>query len=198
MQRADGREPHPVRCSQRGAAIDRRRTFEGIWEDCADAVFRYARRRAGEEGARDALAETFAIAWRRFDEVPADALPWLLGVCRRVLANQRRGEGRRRALWQRLAGLAQEPVPDPAERAGEAEAVRQAFRELSRRDRQTLALVAWDGLEPREAARVVGCSASAFTTRLHRARERLARRIEGHGPASTAAAPSDTPRQEGS
>jgi RNA polymerase sigma-70 factor, ECF subfamily len=37
-------------------------------------------------------------AWRRLDEVPDPALPWLLGVARRVVANQRRGEQRRERL----------------------------------------------------------------------------------------------------
>jgi RNA polymerase sigma-70 factor (ECF subfamily) len=33
--------------------------------------------------------------------------------------------------------------------------------------------VAWHGLSPREAARVVGCSTATFSVRLHRARKRL-------------------------
>ena len=40
----------------------------------------------------------FLTAWRRFDRVPDDALPWLLGVARRVLANARRSAARRPAL----------------------------------------------------------------------------------------------------
>ena len=40
-------------------------------------------------------------------------------------------------------------------------------------------LVAWDGLDHRDAATVVGCSTSAFTVRVHRARRRLARQLGG-------------------
>lgn len=32
------------------------------------------------------VAETFLVAWRRLDELPDEAKPWLLGVARRVLA----------------------------------------------------------------------------------------------------------------
>ncbi|WP_402375116.1 sigma factor-like helix-turn-helix DNA-binding protein [Isoptericola rhizosphaerae] len=46
---------------------------------------------------------------------------------------------------------------------------------LSDADRATLALVAWDGLTGREAARVVGCTRAAFSVRLSRARRRLKR-----------------------
>ncbi len=52
------------------------------------------------------MAETFLVAWRRLDDVPADALPWLYGVARRVLANERRSAGRRAALEQRVATTA--------------------------------------------------------------------------------------------
>lgn len=50
--------------------------------------------------AADAVAETFLVAWRRLGEVPdgREARLWLFGVCRRVLANHRRGELRRRHL----------------------------------------------------------------------------------------------------
>jgi hypothetical protein len=68
-------------------------------------------RLTGNAGA-DVIAETFLTAWRRIDHNPAGeaALPWLYGVARRVLANQRRGEQRRTALGERLRSeLAAEP-----------------------------------------------------------------------------------------
>lgn len=174
------------------ATVDARRlTFDALWSAHADAVFGFARRRADEQAARDALAETFTVAWRRLEEMPADPLPWLLGVCRRILANQRRGDGRRRALLARLAGLAPVAQPDTAERSADAAHVREAFLTLARRDRETLALVAWDGLSPAEAAVVCGCSTGTFTTRLHRARTRFAERL-----ASDETAPAGSPAAE--
>ncbi len=68
--------------------------FEQLYRQHAGAVLAYARRRTTQEAADDAVAEVFLIAWRRVDDVPAEPLPWLLGVARRVLANQRRGERR--------------------------------------------------------------------------------------------------------
>jgi RNA polymerase sigma-70 factor, ECF subfamily len=95
-----------------------------------------------------------------------DALPWLLGVARRVLANQRRGEARRAALIDRLSSLTSrsrgvEPVRDVFGSLGDAIAV------LSAPEREALLLVAWEGLEPRRAARVVGCTPAAFRARLY-------------------------------
>lgn len=173
---------------------DRRRAFDALWTAHVDAVFGYARRRADEQASRDALAETFTVAWRRIDEVPPDPLPWLLGVCRKVLANQRRGEGRRRSLAERLAGLAPLAQPDASERTADAAQVRDAFLVLSRRDRETLALVAWDGLAPAEAAVVCGCSTGTFTTRLHRARGRLAEELARRDAPAVATAPIEEAR----
>ena len=64
-------------------------------------------------------------------------------------------------------------APDhPEDVVGTTSLIR-AFNALGERDREALALVAWDGLAPREAARVAGCSAATFSVRLYRARKRL-------------------------
>jgi RNA polymerase sigma-70 factor (ECF subfamily) len=135
-------------------------------------VLGYALRRTDAEEARDVVAETFTVAWRRLDDVPEGeaTIPWLLATARKVLANHRRAaESRMRAS---LVG-ARAGTPDhPEDTIGTASLV-QAFNALEERDREALALVAWDGLAPREAAAVVGCSAAAFSVRLHRARKRL-------------------------
>ena len=62
-----------------------------------------ARRRIGADEAEDVLAETFLVAWRRRDDVPDDALPWLYAVAGNVLRNRTRAQRRRAALSARLA-----------------------------------------------------------------------------------------------
>lgn len=118
--------------------------------------------------------------------MPPDPLPWLLGVARKALANRRRGDRRRGALAGRLAALPPEHGADPAERAGEAEAVLAALARLSEDDRETLAVVAWEGLSPAQAARVAGCSARAFSKRLSRARARLTAALAEEAPLTAA------------
>lgn len=146
----------------------RRERFEQVFDAHYRAVSAYALRRASPAEAEDAVAETFLVAWRRLDDVPEDAKPWLLGVTRRVLANQRRAAGRRDALTQRVAH----------ERDGEPELPRRspilhALQRLSEGDREVLLLFAWDGLSAQEAAATLGCSRTAVKVRLHRARRRL-------------------------
>jgi len=150
--------------------------FEGLFRENYAAVRGYALRRATPEAAQDVVADTFLVAWRRLDDVPDDALPWLYGVARRVLANQRRTASRGAALERRLAGAGSGAgsTLDPCETAGEAQLVREALGRLSDSSREALLLVAWDGLSAARAARAAGCSRATFAVRLHRARARLA------------------------
>jgi RNA polymerase sigma-70 factor (ECF subfamily) len=50
-----------------------------------------------------------------------------------------------------------------------------------------MALATWHGLDPREAAAVMGCSVRAYHARLHRARKRLATAFSGEARARAAA-----------
>jgi RNA polymerase sigma factor (sigma-70 family) len=154
--------------------------FEHLFRATYPAVRGYALRRTSPDAAQDAVAETFLVAWRRFDEVPEDALPWLFGVARRVLANQRRASGRGEALQERLAGAAQPESLE--EHVTESEVVRAALARLSERDREALMLVAWHGLSGKRAARAAGCTRTAFDVRLYRARGRLAALLERLDP----------------
>jgi RNA polymerase sigma-70 factor (ECF subfamily) len=158
---------------------DRRIRFEALFREHHAEVRAYVRRRHPAAAADDAVAETFLVAWRRLEEIDDDALPWLLAVTRRVLANQRRGDRRRGALLQRLNGGATASDPGFEPPGAMSPALAKALAELSPREREALLLVAWEGLEPARAARAAGCTPAAFRVRLHRARRRVSERLNG-------------------
>jgi RNA polymerase sigma factor (sigma-70 family) len=164
----------------------REQRFEELFREHYGAVRGYALRRIPGDLAQDVVSETFLVAWRRLDDVPADALPWLYGVARRVVANQRRSADRGTALERRVAAnaAANARSTDIGEGLGEGEIVRAALARLSDRDREALMLVAWHGLSGARAARAAGCTRAAFAVRLHRARARL--RVELDSPAPPA------------
>lgn len=159
--------------------------FEAIFRTAYPRVLAYALRRAPSRGsAEEVVSDTFLTAWRRFDAMPADPLPWLLGIARKVLANQRRAAGRRFPDGP-LASLDAVEAHDrstPVDvQVADRHAFATAFAALSGRDREVLALVAWDGLKPRQAASVMGCAPPVFSLRLHRARRRLLKELEASG-----------------
>jgi len=143
--------------------------LERIYEEHREAVRAYVRRRAPEAVVDDIVADVFLVCLRRIDDVPDAALPWLYGVARRTLANERRKRGRE---TPRPAPMVFDPEP-----VGDA-ALADAFAQLSERDREVLRLVAWEGLSLKEAATVLGCSAIAARVRFHRAKARLATRLD--------------------
>ena len=159
--------------------------FEASFRGHYRAVLAFSLRRlADRAAAEDAASETFAIAWRRRDQIPADSLPWLYAVALRVIANQRRSIQRKLRLRGRVAsdaGAGQRFAPDPAEQVIERTAFFEAFARLRESDKEILRLVAWDGLEPDRAAQVLDCSPAAFRVRLHRARGRLEKQLERAG-----------------
>lgn len=160
-----------------GMREDRRQHFERLYREYGPAVLAYALRRADREAAQDSVAETFVVVWRRFDRLPHEPLPWLYGIARRTLANQRRAQRRRDLLTTRLASTEQ-----PTHDEGDGR-VLAALASLGRTDRELLMLVAWEGLTPTQAATALGCSANACRIRLHRARRKLERALEAedHG-----------------
>jgi RNA polymerase sigma-70 factor (ECF subfamily) len=154
----------------------RRERFEFLYRGLYEPIAGYVLRRAAnpEDGA-EAIAETFATLWRRLDSCPPDdeVRPWLFGVARRVLANQRRGERRRSALAERLTSGLDSTAAAPALADGSEPRVARAFATLSEADREVLALLAWEGLTREELAIALGASRSVARLRLHRARRRF-------------------------
>jgi RNA polymerase sigma-70 factor, ECF subfamily len=157
----------------------RRRRLEALFAEHARAVHAYALRRIDPAAADDTVSEVFLVAWRRLDDCPPDALPWLLACARRVLANQRRGNDRRRALTDLLTPAIDAADATDADHATDFDgALALALAELTERDRELLLLIAWDGLDPARAALVLDCSRPTLAVRLHRARRRLAAALD--------------------
>ena len=154
----------------------RRERFEAAYRELYAPICGYTLRRVREpEDAAEVIAETFATLWRRFDRCPqGDELrPWLFGVARRIIANQRRGDRRRGALGQRLIENFDQSAFDAVETPEDPSALARAFASLSESDRELLSLVAWEGLTREELAVALGTSRAVVRLRLHRASKRL-------------------------
>jgi RNA polymerase sigma factor (sigma-70 family) len=178
--------------------------FELLYRKHFRAVLRYGLARLDPERAKDVVAETFLIAWRRLDDVPSEPAAWLYGVARKVISGELRAEGRREALTARLAvARDREDGPaDPADQIAQRDLALVALARLGELDREVLKLIAWDGLSAGLAAQALGISQLNFAVRLHRARRRLAAALAAPETASPSrpyavASPGPVPRPVG-
>jgi RNA polymerase sigma-70 factor (ECF subfamily) len=162
--------------------------FERVWRAEMPRIFVYAARHVGSVDAHDVAAETFTVAWRRWDDITDPPVAWLLGVARHVVSNHVRTLQRGRRLDDRVRLLA--AVSGAGGTGVDLTARLDALRRLAslgEKEREALLLTAWDGLSSEEAAAVLGISPAAVRKRISRARAA----IDVHDNAST----SETDRQ---
>jgi RNA polymerase sigma factor (sigma-70 family) len=166
-----------ARIAEEGGRVDDPlERFASLYDQFYRNVLRYTLQHAERDSAEDVASDVFLVAWRHRADIPEPPLPWLLGVARNLL-RKHAGAGRRRwLLTNRIAALtsaADMAAWDAGEHVVEREVALAALASLPGQDVEALTLITWHGLSIAEAASVAGCSARAFTVRLHRARRRL-------------------------
>jgi RNA polymerase sigma factor (sigma-70 family) len=167
--------------------------FTEMWHEQAPHVLAFARRHVGSEAANDVVAETFLVAWRRWNDVTDPPIAWLLVAARKVIQNRSRTVRRHRALEERVAML-DGVASYAADSADTAMSRREALERLARLDekhREALLLVSWDGLTTDQAAAVLGIKPATFRRRLSRARAALL-----HGSTAPRSGPRPIPLKE--
>ena len=157
--------------------------FRKLYERTSTRVYGYVRRYCQAADCADVIAEVYLVAWRRFDQLPVDPVPWLFGTARKVLANLWRSRDRRARLDAELCGLYELATPDVANQAVDRADLLQALAALEPDDREILLLTGWDGLDSSAAGKVLGVSAVAARARLSRARRRLMGHLDTTGSA---------------
>ena len=159
--------------------------FRAVYAETYRPLLAYARRRVDPATADEVVADALLTAWRRRDDVPdGSERLWLFGVARNLIRNATRSQRRSRAAQARLH-MAPQPAPppeaaDPMASVGSERSalLRAALGALSQADQEVLMLAAWEELSHAEIGQVLGISANASAIRVHRARKRLAARLE--------------------
>ena len=129
------------------------------------------------EEAEDLVQETYARVFARTRLLRnEDEIGYLLRALRNTLISQRRAQSRRPATTELVEELATEATrsDDPAE-AAEIGQVYAAIAQLPDEFRDALVAVDIVGLSYDEAARALGVPEGTVTSRLFRARDRVAR-----------------------
>ena len=175
--------------------------FEVFYRRHVDRVIGFATRRVTDPtDAADLVAATFVTvltAARSYDPGRGEPGAWLLGITARLIVNARRRKVRESAALARIAGrrlIDQSDIERLEERIDAARSSRAMIAALERlrpRAREALLLVDAAGLQPAEAARVLGISPAAFRMRLSSARRALDKEV-----AAETAAGAGRPREE--
>jgi RNA polymerase sigma-70 factor, ECF subfamily len=156
-------------------------SFASIAEAHLDDVYRYLLYvTASPSTAEDLTSETFERAlrrWARFDPKRGTAQTWLCQLARSTALDHFRAEERRKRREGVFAageqqGSVEHELPDEY-----GPVLRQALRTLTAADREVIVLRVVLEQDAQTAARVLGISPSACTTRLNRALERLEKKV---------------------
>jgi RNA polymerase sigma factor (sigma-70 family) len=149
-------------------------SFAETAERHLDDVYRYVLVLTRDPSlAEDLAAETFERAlrmWRRFDPTRSSARTWLCTIARSTALDHFRAEKRRRHR-ERAVSEAERQIAPPE--LGLSPALERALAALSAADREVVALRIVLDLDTDAAARLLGISGTACTTRLSRALKRL-------------------------
>jgi RNA polymerase sigma-70 factor (ECF subfamily) len=136
----------------------------------------------GDRGAaEDLTAATFERAlrlWRRFDPRRGTAKTWLCQIARSAALDHFRSEERRRRREGAYAAREPQSTHDDPLAEGLSPALDAALRSLAPADREVIALRVLLELDGPTAARLLGISPTACSTRLSRALERLEERMK--------------------
>ena len=116
-------------------------------------------------------------SWQRFDPRRASACTWLCTIARSVALDHFRSEDRRRRREDAYAVEQEFHVHEPSFAEGLSPALETALGELTAAEREVIALRVVLDLDPEEAARLLGVSKTACTTRLSRALAKLQAKV---------------------
>jgi RNA polymerase sigma-70 factor (ECF subfamily) len=179
-------------------------TFDTLYRDHVDLMYRYASRLCGEtEAAKDLVQETFLNAYRGFKHFRGEAQvsTWLYTIASRACLRMRR---RRKGAPERELSL-DEFIPTaegefrlqiPVEGLSPEEALQNkqlrqaldaAIGKLPSKYKMVLVLRDMEGLSAKEVGTVTGLNERAVKSRLHRARLFVRRELSARGLAKRTA-----------
>jgi len=150
-------------------------------------LHRYLARRVGPAAADELAAETFTVAFRRWDRLDPErpVRPWLYGIAANLMRHHWRKE---RRMLRAYARTGVDPIcaedDEAAERAdadGKRRELASGLAELRRDEREILLLNAWAELTDAEIATALDLPVGTVKSRLSRTRVKLRNQLGAVG-----------------
>ncbi len=173
-------------------------SFETLYRDHVDQIYRYAHRLCGEaESAKDLVQETFLNAYRGLKGFRGEARvsTWLYTIASRAcmrMRRKRKGEPEHELSLDEFIptseGELRLQIPIDGLTPEEAlqnkqlrEALDRAINQLPKKYRMTLVLRDMEGLSAKEVGAIMGANERAVKSRLHRARLFVRKELSARG-----------------
>lgn len=150
--------------------------FVRVYRELLPKIGQYLSRRVPLDEVEDIASLVFEVAWQKRSNVTSgEELPWLYKIAGFQVANYRR----RQSTFANFIATSIKPTSAPAaeELATFDLDLAAAWKTLSISEQTLLALVAFEGFSVQDAAVASGISANTASTRLHRARKKLAAKL---------------------
>jgi RNA polymerase sigma-70 factor, ECF subfamily len=158
-------------------------SFDEVFAAEFEPLHRYISRRLGVSASDDLTAETFAVAYRRWQDLDPTrpVRPWLYGIASNLMRHQWRKERRMLRAYARTGtdpALPEDDVSlDRLDARSERATLALALGDLRRQEREVLLLHAWAELSDAEIADALSLPAGTVKSRLSRAREQMRNRL---------------------
>lgn len=190
--------PRTKKLSKRPGSNQSAETFERLYQEHVDRIYRYAHRLCGEaESAKDLVQETFLNAYRGLKGFRGEAQlsTWLYTIASRAcmrMRRKRKGEPEHELSLDEFVpasdGELRLQIPIDGLTPEEAlqnkqlrEALDQAINRLPKKYRMTLVLRDMEGLSAKEVGAIMGANERAVKSRLHRARLFVRKELSDRG-----------------
>jgi RNA polymerase sigma factor (sigma-70 family) len=165
---------NPIATLVEQARSGSREAYGQLVEICWSRLVRLARSVVGDLEAEDVVQEALVLAWQRIDSLRnAEQFPsWIARITfRRCLRRARRNRGR--------VDMDTLPEPSHSPNPGDAIAVWQVLSRLAPKQRAVFHLTIVEGMTDTEIAPLLGIAVASVRAHRRRARESVARILQG-------------------
>jgi RNA polymerase sigma-70 factor (ECF subfamily) len=158
-----------------------------VFHDHYGFVHSVTRRLAGPQlDADDLTQEVFVVVHRKLDGLrdPERLRSWIYGICRRVVAHQRRKQRTRRTIQQALGTRHERDASTPEDETHQRQLelrLYEALDRLSPKRREALILFALEEMSGKQIAELLQIPVRTVWTRLHAARQDLLQQLRRVG-----------------
>lgn len=164
-------------------ATEQSPSFDAVYQQHFDFVWRLARRFGAEEAAvDDVVQDVFVVVHRKLGEFEgrSSVRTWLYGIARRVVADHRKKRTRRRETAIEDAGPVEEPAVGPEGKAAQTQRLAQLralLDQLPDEQREVFVLAELEQMSAPEIVELTGTKLNTVYSRLRLARRAFERAL---------------------